>query len=57
VKPPGTGIAIASTDSRRWQSLPERESSEITPNPSTSSVSKNPCLTDNNEDEILKILK
>jgi hypothetical protein len=42
-------IAIAPTEATR--------SSEISPNPSTSSVSKNPCLTDNNEDEILKILK
>jgi filamentous hemagglutinin family protein len=42
-------IAIAPIEATR--------SSEIPPNPSTSSVSKNPCLTDNNEDEILKILK
>jgi filamentous hemagglutinin family protein len=42
-------IAIAPTEATR--------SSESPTNPSTSSVSKNPCLTDKNEDEILKILK
>jgi filamentous hemagglutinin family protein len=42
-------IAIAPIEATR--------SSESPTNPSTSSVSKNPCLTDNNEDEILKILK